>query len=59
MNLLLTRECKWLSYGGEVGWFALPQLAECPEAPDPAETVKISCHHFERFQQSAVRPTLK
>ena len=50
MNLLLTRECKWLSYGGEVGWFALPQLAECPEAPDPAETVKISCHHFESFQ---------
>ena len=34
--VLLTRECKWLSYGGDVGWLALPQLAECPEAPEPA-----------------------
>jgi len=35
---LLTRECKWLSYGGDVGGFARPQLAECPDAPEPAET---------------------
>ena len=38
--MLLTRECKWLSYGGDVGWFALPQLAECPEAPEPAKKKK-------------------
>ena len=36
INGALTKGCKWLSYGGDVGWLLLPQLAEWPEAPEPA-----------------------
>ena len=34
---LRTRECRWLSYGGDVGWLPRPQLEEWPDAPDPAK----------------------